>query len=225
MVSFSLYPSANLYGTHTMIITTTYTTSTTGLLSRYLKDEKKIKITINKLIPKKIPDAPVIKVQQVGETLAVEFDPIQANPEVSNYQLTLSSLTSPGLPPTSLFNFGQRTIILEGATPKFILTKSEMLLYFNSGYATEGSPYILIRVEAINSEGRSALSNGVYVEPKELGLQIYSKAKSSPAASPQVSEETIKVPSMKKTITCVKGKTMKKVTAVKPSCPAGYKKK
>jgi hypothetical protein len=29
----------------------------------------------------------------------------------------------------------------------------------------------------------------------------------------------------KKTITCIKGKTTKKVTAVKPKCPAGYKKK
>ncbi len=27
------------------------------------------------------------------------------------------------------------------------------------------------------------------------------------------------------TITCVKGKTVKKITAVKPTCPAGYKKK
>jgi hypothetical protein len=29
----------------------------------------------------------------------------------------------------------------------------------------------------------------------------------------------------KTTITCVKGKSVKKVTAVKPVCPAGYKKK
>ena len=27
------------------------------------------------------------------------------------------------------------------------------------------------------------------------------------------------------TITCIKGKVTKKVTAVKPTCPAGYKKK
>jgi len=27
------------------------------------------------------------------------------------------------------------------------------------------------------------------------------------------------------TITCVKGKTIKKVTAIKPTCPVGYKKK
>ena len=31
--------------------------------------------------------------------------------------------------------------------------------------------------------------------------------------------------SKKSTISCVKGKTIKKVTAVKPKCPAGFKKK
>ena len=31
--------------------------------------------------------------------------------------------------------------------------------------------------------------------------------------------------SKKSTITCVKGKTTKKVIAVKPKCPAGFKKK
>jgi hypothetical protein len=36
----------------------------------------------------------------------------------------------------------------------------------------------------------------------------------------------VKAPAAKKiTITCVKGKTSKKVTAVKPTCPSGYKKK
>jgi hypothetical protein len=34
-----------------------------------------------------------------------------------------------------------------------------------------------------------------------------------------------KAASAKKTITCVKGKLTKKVTAVKPVCPSGYKKK
>jgi hypothetical protein len=34
-----------------------------------------------------------------------------------------------------------------------------------------------------------------------------------------------KVAPTKKTITCVKGKLTKKVTAVNPTCPSGYKKK
>ena len=44
-----------------------------------------------------------------------------------------------------------------------------------------------------------------------------------PDAAPK---EEIKVVAPKKTtITCIKGKTSKKVTAVKPKCPKGYKKK
>jgi hypothetical protein len=41
----------------------------------------------------------------------------------------------------------------------------------------------------------------------------------SPTTTPQ------KSPVVKSTITCLKGKTTKKVTAVNPKCPAGYKKK
>lgn len=42
------------------------------------------------------------------------------------------------------------------------------------------------------------------------------------SASPTVSS---KISAKKITITCVKGKTLKKVTSVNPKCPAGYKKK
>jgi hypothetical protein len=40
-----------------------------------------------------------------------------------------------------------------------------------------------------------------------------------------VKVQTNATPAKKTTITCVKGKTTKKVTAVKPACPTGYKKK
>jgi hypothetical protein len=47
-------------------------------------------------------------------------------------------------------------------------------------------------------------------------------AEPSASAEPQVAA----IPVMKKsTITCVKGKTTKKVSAVSPKCPAGFKKK
>ena len=49
------------------------------------------------------------------------------------------------------------------------------------------------------------------------------------AAADQLAAEKLaatKAASLKKiTITCVKGKLTKKVTAVKPKCPTGYKKK
>jgi hypothetical protein len=45
------------------------------------------------------------------------------------------------------------------------------------------------------------------------------------AQQPSVSSEVLPKVSQKKSITCIKGKTTKKVTAVKPACPRGYKKK
>ncbi len=47
------------------------------------------------------------------------------------------------------------------------------------------------------------------------------EAKPTPAATPMAKPAAAK----KATITCVKGKTTKKVTAVKPKCPTGFKKK
>lgn len=45
--------------------------------------------------------------------------------------------------------------------------------------------------------------------------------KESPTPMPSASATT----QVKTTITCIKGKTVKKVTGIKPQCPAGYKKK
>jgi hypothetical protein len=49
----------------------------------------------------------------------------------------------------------------------------------------------------------------------------------APAPAPAPSESPVVAPVAKKkvTISCVKGKTTKKVTAISPKCPAGYKKK
>jgi hypothetical protein len=44
----------------------------------------------------------------------------------------------------------------------------------------------------------------------------------TPVAEPSATAKTV---AMKKTITCVKGKASKKVTALNPKCPTGYKKK
>jgi hypothetical protein len=47
----------------------------------------------------------------------------------------------------------------------------------------------------------------------------------APSATPSPSASAKPVTPKKTTITCVKGKTTKKVTAIKPTCPTGYKKK
>ncbi len=57
IVSLYLFDNPALIGTHTLLINTEYTTSTTGLLSRYIKDDRQLKLKISKEIAKPIPTA------------------------------------------------------------------------------------------------------------------------------------------------------------------------
>jgi hypothetical protein len=64
-----------------------------------------------------------------------------------------------------------------------------------------------------------------------LNLAAYNFTFSSPTVRVKLTQEkvipkaSVTVPAKKTSITCVKGKTSKKVTAVNPACPKGYKKK
>jgi hypothetical protein len=55
--------------------------------------------------------------------------------------------------------------------------------------------------------------------------KIIAQPSPTPTTEPSASPSPVLAISKKSTITCVKGKQTKKVTAVKPKCPAGYKKK
>ena len=82
-------------------------------------------------------------------------------------------------------------------------------------------------------------ASGFHYSANEIKLKIIGAKKSQtpesaatvgpaiPTASPTPTESTSKSPVLviKKTITCIKGKVTKKVTAFSPKCPSGYKKK
>jgi membrane protein involved in colicin uptake len=59
------------------------------------------------------------------------------------------------------------------------------------------------------------------------GLKAKQESEALAAAGLKAKQEADKKASLlkKTTFTCVKGKLTKKITAVKPKCPAGYKKK
>ena len=58
------------------------------------------------------------------------------------------------------------------------------------------------------------------------GCIVYHTVAITPTPTPTPTPTASANPVIKKvTITCIKGKTSKKVTAVKPKCPTGYKKK
>jgi hypothetical protein len=63
--------------------------------------------------------------------------------------------------------------------------------------------------------------------PREMGFisPVFKHLDLIKQAEDFVAKQAKGVVLKKTTITCVKGKLVKKVTAIKPSCPKGYKKK
>ena len=91
-------------------------------------------------------------------------------------------------------------------------------------------------VSITNAEGNSNIATSTFTEKDGwMKLSANGFTFSSPKITVKLSQEkatstptstaTIKPAPIQKTITCVKGKTTKKVKAVAPKCPAGYKKK
>jgi hypothetical protein len=94
-------------------------------------------------------------------------------------------------------------------------------------------------VSVINSSGEQQITTSTLTEKNGwLRLSVKGFTYSSPTlrvkltqeaekpvATPSPSASAAPAVSKKVTITCVKGKTSKKVTAVKPVCPTGFKKK
>ena len=81
---------------------------------------------------------------------------------------------------------------------------------------------------SITSESGVANTATTVISEKNgwLKLGAYGFTFSSPTVRVKLSQEVVKPVALKKTtITCVKGKTSKKVTAIKPKCPTGYRKK
>ena len=67
-------------------------------------------------------------------------------------------------------------------------------------------------------------ANGFTFSSPKITVKLEQDKAVAPTATPTPSS-TVKPVAKKTTITCVKGKVSKKVTAVNPKCPAGYKKK
>ena len=92
------------------------------------------------------------------------------------------------------------------------LIKSSTLKVFEFSYNPDGQT----AEEKILEEARLAAEKVAL----ELRARQEAEAKAKAEAEAKATSEK-----MKTTITCVKGKTTKKVSAIKPKCPAGYKKR
>ena len=81
-------------------------------------------------------------------------------------------------------------------------------------------------VSVVSSDGQAQVATVVVSQrDKWIHLGAYGFGFSTPTLKVKFTQAKAAVVAKKITITCVKGKTTKKVTAVKPTCPSGFKKK
>jgi len=151
---------------------------------------------------------------------------------VGSYNLVLSSEAA-----RCLYNFSKAPV---SATVSIVsadgnsqvattsVTEKNGWLYLSANGFTYSAPLVRIKLtqepeNAVSSPSPTPSSSPIATaSPSPIPSP---SASPSPATTPTNSPKVATTATKKITITCIKGKTVKQVTALKPVCPKGYKKK
>lgn len=150
--------------------------------------------------------------------------------------VTTNSTTYAAGPP--VFNRENQTLDYKVASAHYLKDGSEFLgeynLYIDSKvarciYKFSSAP-ISATISIVNDSGMTKVATTTMSESNGwIHLVAAGFTFSSPTLRVKLTQEVNKAPTAstpgKLTITCVKGKNIKKVSAVKPACPSGWKKK
>ena len=102
-----------------------------------------------------------------------------------------------------------------------VLAGKMNFMYFLNFTGPGSYPITLCTKKSLETTEVCAKSAVTFVTVKPTPPKVVVPSPASPSATQQAKPPVAQV---KKTITCVKGKVTKKVSAVNPKCPAGYKK-
>jgi hypothetical protein len=148
--------------------------------------------------------------------------------DAANQQMTIKiagmHLKPDGSPNVGTFNVAMPLDIAQCLWNVDLSKKTNALL--SASYDNSGVSEIITVTSAVRGNIFYLSGNGFHYSVPTLSLKLTQVV--TPAASPSPTATptpTASAQSKKKSITCVKGKITKKVTALKPQCPAGYKKK
>lgn len=147
------------------------------------------------------------------QSLNFTFKAPQSNPSNTGYDVGISRLLSPNADPTTSLNYTSPSILKNVSSEIFSVSFDEVKSYLQSVMTDISNVTVLIRVRAVNSYGSGNWSSGIYFPPERFQFSPPPTPKATPPASKLMS------------ITCIKGKVVKRIVAVKPICPKGYKRK
>ena len=142
------------------------------------------------------------------------------------------SISSPHLRADGSQNIGAFNIAMPLETAKCLwgvdLSKS-ISAYISASYESTGTPVVVTTTTSVSNGYFNVNAAGFHFSSPTFRVKLSQNSESSPITSASPSPKQNAIPTAvavkKSTITCVKGKVVKKVSAVSPKCPAGYKKK
>lgn len=193
-------------GSHSLIIPTSINTA---LIIDVLESESRVSLLYYSLSNDKRPPIETFQVQSNGSKTV----------DLSNFGGISSQLISPEYILLVSNNDGSKVTISLIPTPKINTPDSIQLIENSKKRKNEVEAELIAKVLA----ERQANSDAAVRAASELKAKQEAEVKAA-AELKAKQEAAAKLAATKKTtITCVKGKLTKKVTAIKPTCPNGYK--
>lgn len=141
-----------------------------------------------------------------------QFELVDTTKAVSYFEVGIRYVSDPNLSRTPLGNYSFPDYWGRTSTTNFFVTTESIRTFLQSRLPDISNTAVLFVFRAVNDAGMSDWSNGFKVDGEQLFPQ-----EAQARQNAQNAKQT--------TITCVKGKLTKKVTATNPKCPKGYKKK
>jgi len=193
-------------GSHSLIIPTSINTA---LIIDVLKSESRVSLLYYSLSNDKRPPIETFQSQSNGSKFV----------DLSNFGGISSQLISPEYSLLVNNNDGSKVTISLIPMPKINTLDSIQLIENSKKRKNEVEAELIAKVLA----ERQANSDAGLKAAAEIKAKLDAEAKTA-AELKAKQEAEAKAAALKKiTITCVKGKLTKKVTAVKPKCPSGFK--
>jgi len=139
-----------------------------------------------------------------------------------NYRVTGFHFAADGVTP----NLGTYDLVMRSDAARCLYGFSNAPVSATVSIAgADGSQSVATTVVSEKDGWLKMKAAGFTFSEKRIKVKITQEPSAAATPSPAASATTAAVAKKKSTITCVKGKTTKKVSAVSPKCPAGYKKK
>lgn len=169
LVSMYLYPE-DVVGTHTMLIRTEATLSSTGLISRYLKGE----ITIPIQIIGVSKPGKVERMSTKWNTDNIEYTLTTSGTAVKEYEVGLSYLLVSTSDKTLYANYSAMQVIKKVSNKTFSVSYQEQIDWLKKNNLPLEGTTIMIRARGINEGGVGDWGYGLYTNSSDINKRFES---------------------------------------------------